>query len=100
MGFPGNVQPWPLINIGRPSYLYNVPNVYGSVDNGVPVVVTHPSGIPPPRSPPTSPSIKAAASKDLSADQTNGLELTIGQPQSKQGSELSSSPASGAIKVT
>ncbi|GMN41063.1 hypothetical protein TIFTF001_010279 [Ficus carica] len=96
VGFPGTVQHWPMINIGRPGYLYNAPNfVYGSVDNCAPVKVTHPSGIPPPRSPPSSPSIKAAT-----RDQIDGLELKIGQPQPKQGSKLSPSPASGAIRVT
>lgn len=83
-----------MINLVRPSFLQNsVPNV----NSFAPVMSTHPSGIPPPRSAPSSPS--KAVGEASPADQRDGLELKIGPPQSKQGQELSS-PASGAIKVT
>ncbi|PON92440.1 GAMYB transcription factor [Trema orientale] len=100
MGMPGNVQPWPVINLGGPSYLYSniLPQVYGKVESCDPVVGTHPSGIPPPRSPPSSPS--KAARGASSADQREGLDLKIGQPQSKQSSELSSPSSGPIIRVT
>ena len=90
MGIPGNVQPWQA-NFVRPSDLCNSPNVYGKVENYIPFLGIHPSGIPPPSSP-----SKLAALGTSSGVQTDGLELKIGQPQSKQAS-TSSGPI---IRVT
>lgn len=96
MGIPENVPYAPMMHFARPSYHYMI-KTHGNFATCAPVI-SHPSGIPSPRSLPSSPSMAGRIGMSSPAEK-DALELKIGQPQPSQGANLSS-PTSGAIRVT
>ncbi|KAI5346792.1 PREDICTED: mRNAion factor [Prunus dulcis] len=96
MGLPENVPYTPMMHFARPSYHYMI-KTHGNFATCAPVI-SHPSGIPSPRSLPSSPSMAGRIGMSSPAEK-DALELKIGQPQPSQGANLSS-PTSGAIRVT